>query len=428
IIFLGYHLKKDKEPITTPEQTQKEEATNPEIPRTEEKESITNPKSAEQYLEDNQPALAKQVLIQEENTQSIIYIRTLINLRDFEGAKTQLESLDQDQYITKYYKGILEIIYKNFEEANKIFNEIEKSAESDTPPSSEILEKTKNFSEKSRLFSYFREGDPLYIQTLLAKALTESEEYDAAIPLLYDVINQKNNYRDAWIILGYAYLKTNKITDAIDSLSQAETLNPSNPQTLFFLGLAYYANSNLERAAYYLEEAEKTGFEPKDIIHLKLGEIYELQKKSQKAAQRYEMLITLNKSNIDAFIKVVYLNIEKLSRPEKALSYAEQALNLFPDNPMSYNLIAWAQIELEDYKTAKKNLEAALRLQPDFDAAHLNFGRLYEKKGSLEIAKDYYQKAITLGHGNSISELAQEKYDKLNSEQNKNLKANISSP
>jgi len=221
-------------------------------------------------------------------------------------------------------------------------------------------------------------------------------------------------------VLGYAYLNTDKVLDAIDAFTQAKALDENKPETLFFLGLAYFANDEIEKAVFYIEQADNNGYEPKDQIDLKLGDLYLLQQEYSKSAVRYEDVIDVNKSNIGVFIRVVWLNIDKLGDPEKALKYAYIALEEHPEEAMSYNLVGWSLTALENYTEAKNYLAKAIEIDPELDAAALNLGWFYEKQGLITLAKEYYKRAYNLGQNNSIAGLAATRYN--------NLQVNISAP
>lgn len=357
--------------------------------------------------------------------------KSYLNAKNIEAAKAQIWQLNQEDYLVQYYKGIILILYKDFEGAKQIFEKL--SAQNAAPQPQipkNIMENSQKFISAYNTFAYFKEGDPLYIQTLLAKTLTEVSEYDAAIRLLYDVINKKNNYRDAWLILGYAYLNTNKILDAVDAFSQAKALDETKPETLFFLGLAYFANDEIDKAIYYIEEADKNGFEPKEQIDLKLGDLYTIKEEYNKAAQKYEKILSSNTENLEIFTRAVWLNIDKINNPQKAMNLSYQAIKAHPENAMGYNLAGWALTALNNIQEAKKYLAKALEINPKLDAAILNLGWLYEKIGSTAIAKEYYKKAYILGKGNSVSNLAASRFNAVTEKEIKNryLQVNITNP
>jgi len=389
-------------------------------------------KLGESYLQDNQFEKAKAAFMaalkeQPGNvTATLGEVRSFLGLRDIENAKTILWTLDPANPEIKYYRGVLLILYKQFEDARKLFAEI--VAQKEPLPDQKIIDKSQKFLDKYAIFGTYAEGQQLFLQTMMAKALTEVGENSAAIPLLYDVIEQENGYRDAWLILGYAYLKTGQNTDAIDALSRAKDMDPDKAETLFFLGLAYYANNDTESAIQYIKQAEEKGYQDKTLINLKLGELYLLAEKFKTAEKRFENVAALNPTDINIFVKIVWLNVDKLNDPEKAVQYADQAVKLFPEDAMSYNLSGWASTAAGQYDQARTYLSKALNINKNFDAANLNLGWLYEKQGLKTLAQEYYKKAYTLGDGNSVSTLAAERFNNLTDSNANNYKVDISSP
>lgn len=380
-------------------------------------------KLATTYLKNNQSDEARNLLTESLKTKpdsidlNIALARTYLGMREIEKAKGIIWTLDEKNNFVQYYKGIILVLYKDFEGAKKTFQNI---ADLNPKPEQSLLDNNQKFLDAYQNFSYYKGGENLYLEILLAKSMTGAEEYQAAIPLLYDILNTKNNYRDAWVLLGYSYLNVNKPNEAIDALIQAKDLTPKKPETLFYLGLAYFSKNDLDKAIYYIEEADKNGYEPKDQIKLKLGDLYLLKQDYQKSATNYENVLSKNTKNMDVFIRAVWLNIDKLNNPEKALALSQKAADKHPNEAMSFNLMGWSYTALGNYDKAKEDLEIALRLQPNLDAAQLNYGWLYEKSGNKNLAKEYYKKAYILGHGNSVGVLAANRYN--------NLSTNISAP
>ncbi len=373
-------------------------------------------KLSETYLKNNQSNEARDLLTEVLKTHiasidtNIALAQTYLSMRQIEKAKSIIWALDEKNNRVQYYRGIISILYKDFKGAKKIFETISKAE----PKAAEsILENTQKYLTAFESFSYYKGGQNAYLELLLAKAMTETQEYQIAIPLLYDILNNKNNYRDAWILLGYSYLNVNKINEAIDALVQAKELTPQKPETLFYLGLAYFAKDEIDKAIYYIESADKYGYEPKEQVKLKLGDLYLLKKEYQKSASSYENVLSLNSKKIDVFERVVWLNIDQLDNPQKALTLSQKALETHPNEAMSYNLVGWAYTALGNYQKGKENLDIALNIDQNLDATNLNFGWLYEKFGNEVLAKEFYKKAYMLGRGNSIGKLAAARYNNL---------------
>lgn len=358
----------------------------------------------------------------------LLMAKANLDAREIETAKNIVWSLDENKLQVKYYRGVILILYKEFEQSNALFqNTI--ALEATTPEEVIAKEKAQVFINAFKTFSYYKESESVFLSLLLAKALTDTGEYEASIPILFEIINEKNNYRDAWIVLGYAYLNTGGIADAIDALTQAYDLDEQKPETLFFLGLAHFANNNINDAVFYLERARDNGFEPKEQLDLKLGDLYLLQENYEEASEKYEDIVSKNPNNLDLFAKIVWLNIDKINDPEKALKYANKSIENYPDAAMSYNLSGWAYTANDQYPEAKAALEKALEINPEFDAAHLNIALLYQKEGFIDLAKEYYKKAYILGQGTSVGNLASLKFNALTEEEAKTYyQVNITSP
>jgi tetratricopeptide (TPR) repeat protein len=323
-----------------------------------------------------------------------------LNLKDIDSAKEIIWALDEEDPQVKYYRGIILVLAKEFDKAWAIFSQVGD-------------DKSKKFVESFDLFSHFREADPLYLNMLLAKNLTDVGQYHVAIPFLFDILNQKNSYRDAWIVLGYAYLKTGEAKEAIDALNQAKVFAPRHPQVLFYLGLANFAQNKIDSAISYMEAADRAGYTPRDHLKLRLGDLYLAKKNYQSASDNYKAVVNLNPRSLEVFVRIVWLNIDELNNPSEALRFAEQALEEHPDNAMSYNLMGWAHTAAGNYTVAEEYLRKALSLKEDFDAVHLNLGWMYEKKGDYDRAKEYYKEAYILGQGNSIGNKAAMRFNEL---------------
>jgi len=386
-------------------------------------------KLGEAYLENNQGSLAletfnKAAKISPNSIEIFINIaRAYISLNDIESAKNLVWQLDQNNIYVKYYSAIILILYNDLEGAKNHFSEIANTVNIEDQ---NLKIKAEKFLEDYELFDYFTEEETVYLKLLLAKTLTELNEYKASIPLLFKIIEEKNNYRDAWIVLGYAYLKTNQIPDAIDTLKQAKDIDPEKADTLFFLGLSYFANNETDKAIYYLEQASDLNFQPKDLLKMKLGDLYLLKKEYKKSAKNYEEVIAINPINLDMFVRSTWIYIEQLDKPKKALEISKKAVENFPEKGMSYNLVGWSYLAANKNNEAKEYFLIALDLNPNLDATHLNLGILYEKEKLINLAKEEFIKAYKLGNGNSITEIAAIKYNSLNTQElNNNIKANL---
>lgn len=381
--------------------------------------STSSPEKARSYFEkvkEFSPTIEADVLI----------ARTYLNERNVEQAKKIFDSLDYANDEVKFYRAILSVLYKDHDTAKEIFTELTKE---DSLASKEIKERSTIFLNTYRSIDETKGIKQQHSDTLLAKAIVDSNEYDAAIPLLFNAINSQGDYRDAWILLGYSYLKTNKIQDALDAFLQAKTLDPNKPQTLFFLGIVYALEDRLDDAVFYLKKAETAGFEPLVQVEQRLADIYLLQQKYDEAITSYDKVISLNPEDISIFTKTVWICIEKSNKAEKALYFGEKVVAAHPEEAMSYNLRGWGFVAYGNYERGAEDLNKALSLDPKLASAYLNFGWMLEKQGDAEKAKEYYKKAYALEIGSSVSNLAAIRFNNITKQIiNSHFQANITAP
>ncbi len=400
------NIQANKKQETTPPTSSAQEDVNENSPS-----SLT--KLGDKYLSEHKPKDAQDAYQKAEKLDpSSIKIKlkiaqSYLNQRNINAAKSLIGQLNKEDSEVKYYTGIILSLFKDPEGAKKIFTEISKKANDPNKTNAQ------NFVDAFTTFSYYKGGEQIFLETLLAKAMTESGQYEAAIPLLYDVINQKNDYRDAWLVLGYAYLNTAKYQDATDALIQALKLDNEKPETLFFLGISYSFIKDTDKAIFYLEKAKSYGFTPKEEIDIRLGDLYTTKGEYKKSAMLYETVLASYSQNLSLYTKAVWVNIEKLNDTNKALILAKKALYEKPSEAASFNLVGWALSSKGNTEDAKAYLTKAIELNPKLDAAYLNLGQIYEKENKATLAKDYYTKAYSLGQGNSISKLAARKYQAL---------------
>jgi tetratricopeptide (TPR) repeat protein len=91
----------------------------------------------------------------------------------------------------------------------------------------------------------------------------------------------------------------------------------------------------------------------------------------------------------------------------EAVDQLAQVLRYDPDERHTIHLeLASMQTNLGRYDDARENIEAALRLVPDYAEAHYEYGRWLEKRGQADEAAQRYRRALTLRPGFPQAEAA----------------------
>ena len=197
------------------------------------------------------------------------------------------------------------------------------------------------------------------------------------------------------------------------AFERAYELDSEWPTTQYFLGVTLAEEKMTDDAIIYLNYALNNNFQPEVVIHQKLADLYLDSGNYEKSVESYEKVLSINKDDIDSFVRPIWIYIDYLNQPDKALNIAEVANATFPESAMSYNLLGWSQIGTNDHVEAEKNLKKAIELEPSLPAAHYNLARLYDTQNRKELALDAYQKAYELDTNGSIGNLAAQAYNEL---------------
>lgn len=334
--------------------------------------------------------------------------KTQIQQEKFKEAQDTFNKISQRNQTVKYYQALIATFFFDHEKAKELFQET-----IDIGTAKSISENAQNFLRSYQEFEKYEGGKEIHLKTVLAKSYDQTSQFTFAINILQEVLKEEPEYRDAWILIGYAYLNQEKYGEARESFQQAFDLDPEKAETRYFLGLAYFGENNLEKAILNLEIALENGFQPQIQVKQKLAEMYLLNENYEKAIVFYEEILDETEVDADFYIRPIWIYIEHLNEPLKALNLAHKARAKYPEEAMGYNLLGWAEIANDNLNQAEINLKKAIEINPNLAAAYLNLGTLYEKKKKIDLAKENYKQAYELGKGNSVSNLAAKKYNEL---------------
>jgi tetratricopeptide (TPR) repeat protein len=334
-----------------------------------------------------------------------------IKLSDFDTAKSLLDAYPTttppDARVL-YYKGLLAALYKDHDGAKKLLKEA-KVASSDTVLTGKITTVLDAYVE----FNFTQAAEPLYLSELLARSFNKVTEYEMSIHLLKEVLKERSDLRDGWILLGFSYLNLEKYQFALTAFEKAYSLDSEWPTTQYFLGVAHKELGHTEDSIVFFKLALSNDFEPKLVIYRHLAELYFETKDYANSADAYEKVLEISKDDVNSFVRPIWLYLDFIKDPQKALKLAETAALTFPDSAMSYNLLGWSYAGLKDDEKAEKNLKKAIELDSNLAAAYYNLGNLYASQNRDSQALEAYQKAYSLDSNGSIGNLAAQAHNDL---------------
>ena len=331
----------------------------------------------------------------------IAIAKNFMHLFDFTSAKKILKHLKGKNKQADYWLNVFYLMAQhNLEEIPAIAN-------------SDNFLPAQNLQKAINTFQSFSDGQNIYFKALLAQVLVDNKDFELAIYLTEKILKERSDYRDVWIINGYAYLSLENYEKAKNALENAYDLDPVKPQTQYFLAVVLEELEQKETALEFYQLAYKNKYEPKIHVLQKIAELSLNLEYYDEAYTLYEEILKLENTEIDSFIRPVWIAIDKLNNLEKAEAIALWAQKLFPEEAQSYNLLAWVEIEKGNISRAQNFLNQALQFNKTLAAAHLNQGRIDVLQNNLEQALKSFEKAYSYDKDGSIGNLAAKKYNEL---------------
>jgi tetratricopeptide (TPR) repeat protein len=318
----------------------------------------------------------------------------------------------------KLYHIIALMLKSDHQTAKKELAELNKVT-SDKQISKVSLDLTNNYE----IYSTFETGNDAYLDTLIGQTLINFGETKIARSFFYRAIQKSNDYRDAWIGLGYAFLRIKNYTEAEEALNRAKQVDPYKAEIYFYLSLVATEQGNHSRALGLLTQAKNYNYNNSIELAEHFANNYYALKNYQEAIANFELVINAKTVPITYYIAPIWIHLEQTKDHQKALTIAQKALEKYPDNAYSYNYLGWINIYQGNYDEAKNNLTTAISKNPQLAPAYLNFGQLYLRQGKNEAALPFFEKAKTLAlvtKDDSIYQKANSEIIRLNSLNNLN--------
>jgi tetratricopeptide (TPR) repeat protein len=217
-------------------------------------------------------------------------------------------------------------------------------------------------------FALFPESRPIHLTTLLSRALAQVQECELALPLLASVVREQDDYRDAWIVQGYCQLTSERTKEALASFERAYALDPEKPEVQYFLGRSYVALGDTQNALTFLRYALENGFQPQSEARKRLGDTAIAAGDMRQAYEQYKALVGDKDADIRTYRTAVTLAIG-LQEKTDAYEVARQAVQRWPDEAQSYELLGWAAGEQGNKEEARTDLQKALQMDPNLASA-----------------------------------------------------------
>lgn len=236
---------------------------------------------------------------------------------------------------------------------------------------------------------HFKAGINLFSQGQYQKAIDQFNQLD---PSPHNNSNQIHNY------LCKAYLYVGEHRSALASCNQAIAVTPRNHEAYLNQGLAHYQLSEYDQAiaayenAIDLKPTDFRGFYHQGLAYFAMGQLDQALDSYNQALQRCVLAYNNTKALIYSDRGLTYLALEQLPQAIDDLSLAIQ---LNPDDMMSYYHRACACHEHHHYDQAIADFTAVLTEHPDYTEVYMYRGLSHHQLGYNQQAIQDLKQAIT---------------------------------
>jgi arylsulfatase A-like enzyme/Tfp pilus assembly protein PilF len=240
-------------------------------------------------------------------------------------------------------------------------------------------------------------GDPkdkidVFNQLSHARELSLRDQFDEAVAMVENIIQDDPNVVDAYFTLGNLYFKWGKFEEALDSFSQALELKPNDSFVMINIANSHVQLNQLEEAKAFLLDAVET-VDPDSQIFLILGNIHNSLDEDEKALEFYQKCIDINPASASAFnamagIHITHKNLDESRR------YLERAQEINPELPNLFYHYAQLYEEMGDITKAEQAYQQELEHVPHNFRAMFNLSRLYRLQGKPDLELEYLEKTI----------------------------------
>ena len=207
------------------------------------------------------------------------------------------------------------------------------------------------------------EPNRIPIRLRLAQVYFQQGNFERAVNHYQEVIKHDPHLAEPHYRLGLIALEEDQIDAAVNSLNAAVKLQPDMFEAHYYLGRIYLSQNQVDAAVDSLNTAVRLQPDMYEVHHY-LGVIYSRQNHVGLSEQAYQRAIDLNPNFDPAYERLAHLYGTHNTQLQKALEFAERAVELRPDSARYLNTLSWLYYRNNDYAKAEGAIQKALTLQP----------------------------------------------------------------
>ncbi len=224
--------------------------------------------------------------------------------------------------------------------------------------------------------------------------LTPEKKNDADLHELEAEVGQHPDRPRSLYLLAEAFLKVNRVDDAMEVIRRLDTLSGADYRTLLGEGVLL-ARFRLYPAAIQHFQNAVTANPLSDEARYNLANAQFLNREDANALQSLQR-ISANAQKDDAYLALLGDIYTRLGRTGEAVESLRQAILNSPDNDQYYLSLAFAQLRADDSDHAYATLRQGLARVPDSGVLHWGLGVVCVVRGDANQGETYLKKAVDL--------------------------------
>ncbi len=216
--------------------------------------------------------------------------------------------------------------------------------------------------------------------------------YDSAVRDLKQAVTIDPTNGQAYYNLGIVYKDQKKWSDAAQAFSEALKFDGANPALHYEIGSALLEDKKLAEAQREFESALR--LDPKLYkAHFRLGVLLEKQDKVREADAEYRKAIESNPRFIPPYLRLGNLYLDNDYEKEAAQVF-QNALAANDGEGEAHQGLAESLEKQKQYDEAIREFKRALDLNGDLYLASYNIGHCYRLLGDKKSAKQWLQRFV----------------------------------
>ncbi len=261
-------------------------------------------------------------------------------------------------------------------------------AERDMLPAAEIAAREYVASHPDLAAGHYQLGYILFRET---KARESLAEYTVGAKY------QRPSATDLRVV-GADYVLLSDYGDADKWFTKSTEWDPNNVLGWYYLGRTKYNENRFEEAIDAFQKCLQLSpkhVKAEDNLGLSLQGLGRNEEAQAAFLKAIEWQSTETAKNPWPYIDFGSFLLEN-NRPEKAIPYLQNAIELTPDSAKAHQQLGKAYLALRKLDKAQAELEESVKLEPDNSRAHYVLGQLYEKEGLRDKAKKEFARYAEL--------------------------------